>query len=469
MIADPFPTDSLGQKLCQIFSYRWMSLEGDTEDATAPNWRTIRNYPLRPRTLWAKWQDPAALAGVRFGKETEYALIDIDKTSKFLNLLGIEAIRDALATIGIVRTIAIRSSWSGGIHIYCPLPEKVATFDLACAIKYALAAQDIHIEAGQIEAFPNVKAFAKGWLGQFSEYNGHRLPLQPGGGSCILNNDLQPAGAQLATFFAHWEFCAAAQDADLLTEAMARGRDSHRKKPKQRNHPLDEWRRDWELDINEGWSAHGQTNSLLKTISGYGRVFLRLEGEDLHDFVVTTAIQAPGFEEWCSHHYDIGRKAISWCQAAERYYWPLGSEPKRDQAAFDFNGDRALDAQARIKAAFEHLVKQADWPQQLTQQLKKLAELARTSFATLYKYAHLWRPAERCVIAQPVSLSADSPPLPSDPDDPPKPAPYKGITHLGQITKGVAHENRLSNPSTQGEGGVQGGKRGFPQAEGVFT
>lgn len=467
MIADPFPTDSLGQKLCQIFAYLWMSLEGETEDTTAPNWRTIRNYPLRPRSLWAKWQDPAVLVGVRFGSETEYALIDIDKGSKFLSLTGINAIRDALATIGIVRTIVIRSSWSGGIHLYCPLPAKVATFDLACAIKYALAAQEIHLEAGQVESFPNVKAFAKGWLGQFSEYNGHRLPLQPGGGGVILNSDLQPAGAELRTFFAQWDFCAAAQDLDLLTEAMSQGRDSHRKKPKQRNHPLDEWRRDWELDINEGWTAHGQTNSLLKTMAGYGRVFLRLEGEDLHDFVVTTATQSPGFEDFCGHHYDIGRKAISWCRAAERYYWPLGSEAKRDKAAFDFNSERSLDAQSRIKAAFEHLVQQAEWPELITQQLKKLAELARASFATLYKYAHLWRPAERCVIDQPASITADSPPLPNDPDDPPKTAPSKGITHLDQNTKGVSLENLPSNQFTQEEGGVQGGKKGFPQAEGA--
>ena len=427
MISDPFPTDTLGQKLCEVFSYRWMSLEGDTDDINNPNWRTIRNYPLRPRSLWAKYQDSAVLAGVRFGQETEYALIDIDKNSKFLNVSGINAIKDALATIGIVRTIAIRSSWSCGIHLYCPLPAKVATFDLACAIRYALAAQDIHIEAGQVESFPNTKAFAKGWLGQFSEYNGHRLPLQPGGGSCLLNNDLQPTGADLAVFFYQWEFSAAGQDSDLLTEALIQGRNSHRKKPKQREHPLDVWRREWELEISEGWSDHGQTNSLLRVMAGYGRVFLRLEGEDLHDFVVTAAIQAPGFEDYCGHHFDIGRRAASWCRAAERYYWPLGSEPKRDATAFDFNGERALDAQARIKAALAQLVSAGDWPATVTAQLKKLAHLARASFATLYKYAHLWNPLERCVIDHTESITADSPPTSSDQGDPPKPPPRKEL------------------------------------------
>lgn len=80
-----------------------MSLEGDTDDITAPNWRTIRNYPLRPRSLWKKYQDAKTLVGVRFGKETEYALIDLDKGGKFHSPERVAEIQAALETIGIVR------------------------------------------------------------------------------------------------------------------------------------------------------------------------------------------------------------------------------------------------------------------------------------------------------------------------------------------------------------------------------
>ncbi|MEL7143295.1 MAG: hypothetical protein AAGL08_13855 [Cyanobacteria bacterium J06573_11] len=468
MVADPFPSDPIGQKLCAIFSYRWMSLEGDTDNAIQPNWRTIKNYPLRPRSLWRKWRDAKVLAGVRFGRETEYALIDVDKLSKFLNLDGINAIRDALETIGIVRTIPIRSSWSGGLHLYCPLPHKVPTFDLACAIRYTLEAQEMHIEQGQLEVFPNTKAFSKGWLGEFSEYNGHRLPLQPGGGGALFDHNLNPSGAELKTFFAHWDFSASAQDMDALNEAMTIGRERHRKKPKMRSHPLDEWRNDWELEISTGWTAHGQTNSLLKVISGYGRVFLRLEGEELHEWVVITAMQCPGFDDYCGHHNDLGRKAYAWCQAAERYYWPLGEEPKREKAKFDLNAERAEDAQSRIKSAYEWLTTKGDWPKTVTAQLKALQQTARASFKTLYKYSHLWQDVKRCVTDHTASDHSDSPPQRTDQGNRLKPLP-PGLLHtFTQITKGVCMKITSCNLFPRKKGGLQGGKKGFPQAEGAI-
>ncbi|MGB3787804.1 MAG: hypothetical protein WA949_07325 [Phormidesmis sp.] len=442
-----------------------MTLEGDTDDATAPNWRTIRNYPLRPRSLWKKWQDLKTLAGVRFGKDTEYALIDLDKGGKFHSAESIAEIQAALETIGIVRTIPIRSSWNDGRHLYCPLPYKVPTFDLACAIRYTLEAQDIHLEAGQVEVFPNTKAFAKGWLGQFSEYNGHRLPLQPGSGGAMLDHDLNPMGASLERFFATWDFCVRAQDMDALEEALITGRERHRKRPKAKNHPLDEWRADWELEIQTGWTDHGQTNGLLKVISGYGRVFERLEGEDLEVFVLHTAITAPGFAEFCQHGADIGSKVAAWCRAAERYYWPLGDEPKRDKTAFDFNQERAIDAQSRIKAAYEWLKKRGEWPETITAQLKALSQKAKASFKTLYKYSQLWNPLERCVTVVREGDRGDSTSLNADTADPPKPAPYGELHTTNQITKGVSMKPPLQNSLFREREGLQGERKGFPQAD----
>ncbi|MEM9090368.1 MAG: hypothetical protein AAGC93_16665 [Cyanobacteria bacterium P01_F01_bin.53] len=446
-----------------------MSLEGDIEDQANPNWRTIKNYPLRPRSLWKKWQDAKSLVGVRFGGETEYALIDIDRGSKLCNIDGINAIRDALETIGISRTIPIRSSWSGGLHLYCPLPNKVKTFDLACAIRYAFEAQELYIEAGQLEVFPNTKAFASGRLGQFSEYNGHRLPLQPGSGSCMLNDDLQSIGADLGRFFANWRFCAKAQDMPALLDAMTYGRDHHRKRPKLRSHPVDAWRDEWELDINEGWTGPNQTNGLLRVISGYGRVFLRLEGEELHEFVVDTAIHAPGFEDYCAHQYDIGRKAAAWCLAAERYYWPLGEAPKRDKTAFDINTERAEDAQARIKAAYEWLKKTGEWPETVTAQLKALSQKARTSLKTLYKYSHLWRAIKRCVISQPEGDSSDSLQVIANTPDRPKPLSEERLHTISQITKGVTMTDAPKSVHPGKGDGVRGRGKGFPQAERWLT
>lgn len=467
MIFDPLPNDINGAKLCQLFTYRWMSLEGTTEDLSKPDWKTVRNYPIRPRSLWAKWNDAKTLVGVRFGRETQYALLDIDKGSKWLNIAGLEQIKEALATIGINRTIPIRSSWSGGLHLYCPLPQPVATFDLACAIKYALGSQKIELSAGQLESFPNVKQFAKGWLGQFSEYNGHRLPLQPGSGSSLLTDDLQPTDSSLQSFFNRFGFGAKGQDLELLESALIAGRDSHRKKPRNRNHPLEQWRLDWELDINEGWTDHGQTNALLKTIAAYGRVFLRLEGEDLHSYTVETAMNAPGFAQWSNHQYDLGRRALVWCSAVEQYYWPLGSLPSRDKNAFNFNDERAADAQSRIKSAVEWLQSADQWPADLTQRLKVLAKTAKASFTTLYKYRDLWQTVKRCVIDHSASDTADSSgKKPLQPDR--LKSPPHGLLHTSsQITKGVEHETAFKSLSSEGAGGVARGAGGFPQGAGA--
>ena len=201
-------------------------------------------------------------------------------------------------------------------------------------------------------------------------------------------------------------------------------------------------------------------------MAGYGRVFLRFEGEQLHEFVVESAVNSPGFEEFCSHQYDIGRKAAAWCRAAERYYWPLGEEPKRDKAAFDWNAEQASDAQTRIKSAYEWLCSQGQWPGTVTAQLRKLSQIAKTSLSTLYKYSHLWKPFKQGVIDQPASNTADPNTHRADTADPPNPLP-DGLLHpVDPITKGVTMRNAPKSLSSKEKGGDARGGKGFPQAEG---
>ena len=69
------------------------------------------------------------------------------------------------------------------------MPEAAPTFDLAVSLKECLKAQGIPLKAGQVEIFPNVKAFG---VSIFVEYAAHRLPLQPGSGSCQLDDALKP-------------------------------------------------------------------------------------------------------------------------------------------------------------------------------------------------------------------------------------------------------------------------------------
>jgi len=97
--------DPLGQRLWQLFGGNpWDFLEAPTPSpGDKPQWRTVKNYPLRPRILWQRWKDATTLIGVRFKSQTYYALIDIDAGSPYCNPEAIAQLRASLETIGITR------------------------------------------------------------------------------------------------------------------------------------------------------------------------------------------------------------------------------------------------------------------------------------------------------------------------------------------------------------------------------
>jgi hypothetical protein len=438
------PADPVGQRLCETFGfYLWNCIRAELpNDATAkPAWQTITKYELRPRVLWNDWQDANTLIGVRFGHETTYGLLDIDAGSDYCSAAAIAQIRGALETIGITRTVLIRSSWSGGLHLYLPLPEVVNTFNLAVALHECLKAQGFRLKAGQLEVFPNIKAYG---IKTFIDYNAHRLPLQPASGSCLLDDDLNPIGNSLARFFWLWDGAASHQDMDELRHAIKIGRDNHRKKPKRRNHPVESWRQDLDTEITEGWTAHGQTNHLLKTIACYGRVFEGLHGQDLIDYTLRIAINCPGYEQYCRHQHEIERKVTTWARAVENYYWPLGTTPTRDTASpsnnlVQFNRQQSEDAQSRIKAVFDQMEQAGELPEQITARASAIAQVARVSQQTLYKYLALWHPMYlKGVIDEATVFSAVESGLQKSDLESPEPLANKGLHPSGRYMKSEA-------------------------------
>ncbi|MEM1281746.1 MAG: hypothetical protein AAGG53_17385, partial [Cyanobacteria bacterium P01_H01_bin.152] len=303
----PLPASPLGEKLWDCFGHHpWDFLQAPQPlPGEKTQWMTVKEYPLGPRLLWQRWQDPDQLIGVRFTHATCYALLDIDAGSIYYTAEAIAQIRAALETIGITRTILLRSSHSNGLHLYLPLPEPVKTFDLAVALQECLKAQGFAIAKGQLEIFPNVKTYG---VDRIIHYNGHRLPLQPGAGSCLLDDNLNPIGESLEQFFQLWEQAAAHQDMGELRHALKIGRDNHRQRPR-RSRPsvskVEVWRQDLEADIQTGWTGHHQTNHLLKVIACHGHVFLELEGDELVAHTLDRAIHLPGYREYCRHQrYD---------------------------------------------------------------------------------------------------------------------------------------------------------------------
>jgi hypothetical protein len=326
-----------------------------------------------------------------------------------VRLKGIADLRAALETIGITRTILTRSSWSGGLHLYLPFPDPVNTFNLAVALKECLKSQGFRLRPGQLELFPNVKAYG---VQAFIDYNAHRLPLQPASGSCLLDDDLNPIGDSLARFFWLWDGSAGHQDMEALQEAFRIGRMNHRKRPKRRSHPVDSWRQDLDTELTEGWTDYGQTNRMLKTIACYGRVFEGLQGQELIDYTLRIATTRPGYEQYCRHQHDIERKVTAWARAAEQYYWPLGTTPAREtdtphDKRVSHNQQQSEDAQNRIRAVYIDLEQAGELPEQITARAAAISQHAKVSQQTLYKHLSLWHPRHQPgVIAELSSFSA---------------------------------------------------------------
>ncbi|MEM9949568.1 MAG: hypothetical protein AAF810_26350 [Cyanobacteria bacterium P01_D01_bin.36] len=419
---DILPSDPLAQRLSQTFlSNRWDFIYAQVPDPNQPKqmvlgwqtkhlkkkpeWKTERRYPIKSRVLYHRWADPTEIIGVRFDHTTEYGLLDIDAESQYhpkQNPNAISELQIALETIGITRTILVRSSWSDGLHLYFPLNGAVNTFNLAVAIKFCLQTQGFEVKEGQLEIFPNDKSY--GVVTKIL-YKGHRLPLQPETGSWLLDDDFQGISDQLSDLFRIWDIASIGQDMAELNSALLIARQNRLKKPRRRLNNVEAWRQDLEIFIAEGWSGPHQTNHLLKQIGCYGVVFKELSGDALVKYIRETAITAPGYAKWCSHQHQIELRSRSWAKAVEKYYWPLGTHAKERPAdnVVPFNQRRSKTAQEEIKSAISILEEEDRLPEAITARAQAISDLAGTSLGTLYRHKGLWHPKhqeqeKRCVI-----------------------------------------------------------------------
>ena len=486
---DPLPADPQGQRVCEIFGrYLWCSIYADVpEEASKPKWYTQRRYPLKNRILWREWQDAARLIGVRPGHDTVYALIDVDISSPYhpnQDASAIARMQAGMETIGITRTILIRSSWSGGIHLYIPLAQAVKTFALAVSLQNCLEAQGFKLKPGDLEIFPNVKAYG---TTQKIEYRAHRLPLQPGSGSCLLDGEFNPGSSQISDFLAQWDIATAGQDIATLQSALPIAQQNRHKKVRKRLNKAESWKTDLETVLAEGWTGAGQTNQLLKEFGCYGVVFLGLSGEDLINYIHQQAISSPGYKKWCRHQREIEMRSRVWAAAVENYYWPLGSysdiRQKAENDIVPFNKLRAQQAQASILAAVRQLEAVNQLPASATARAQAIraaqmdAGVSSSSLETLYKVENkkLWHPScdestreELPVIVVASASVASEVESERKTLETPKTSKFKELRTKGEIMKciGCETEDSSSVQTKFNSGrGVRGDGKSFPQAQ----
>ncbi len=415
-----YPANIHAQEFFRYFAHHWDFI---IAPAGTKDWQTVTNYKLQPRVLWRKFQDPQNILGVRFGKVTKYAIVDIDRESWLHFMNNPQAFRDLYTSfelIGLCRFVILFSSYSEGVHIYFPLTEEVNTFNLACALRMAVENAGFKIKGGQLELFPNTKTYKKNSHGnEFSHFNGHRLPLQPETGSVLLDDDLNPYSQDLGAFFGQMDWAAQGQDMEKLKDTLSLARDWYSKRQYRlaqtsNSSKINQWQEDTIALIKEGFTDYGQTNELIREIGKYGRIFLALESRELQQYMVETITNLPEYKKYCRHQFEIEQRCHHWAKIIEPFWWPLGTTPTRHTSYQEMNEqgqqtvknsqlnqERTKDCQKRLKQTLEHLIAQAvTLPKKVGERLKLLCQTSKKLFGkafserTLKKLAYLplWHP-----------------------------------------------------------------------------
>lgn len=411
------PSDPLGRRFLQYFYHGWSFIEAPVPEwGERPNWRTEKRYPMEPRTLWKKHQDPELLLGLSFDKYTNYFVLDIDRKSRNHpdnNWDNFKGILYALEDIGMVRVVEIYSSESEGIHLYFFLPYPVYSLTLAVAVKQALFQAGYQLKDGQLEIFPNPKPYNPD---KKTSYRSHRLPLQKN--SFLLDSSLQPISNSVETLLDWADLTASCQDMELLGEAMKGAEEwlSAQYYLSRGKNSAEQFCWDLEETIEEGWTGEGQTNDLLLTFAKYGIIFKHHQGEDLMDYMLETALSSPGYTEFCNHQHEIEKRVRERARSALNYpYYPYRGKPPRKRTykeQFGKDGvdnvtylhpseERHLKTMERIRAVIAMLKSEGAFPKTAYKRTQAIIKKSKAAYGkgvsqtTLYKeeYLPLWHPA----------------------------------------------------------------------------
>lgn len=421
------PAESVGKRYVERFWHPFGAIVApSTKEGAKPAWRTI-DYYLQPSQLWNLHQDKSKLVGLRFNDTTRYATIDLDLEGDYHNIESINRIKAALEDIGIVDIIILQSSFSGGYHLILSFASPLPTFPIACALEITLRNAGFILRQGHLEIFPNTKPYS---AKQITNYKAIRCPMQPASGSFLLNDDLQAISDSVSIFLDHCDRAASRQDLTKLKRVANKTKKqiTRERYRKQESADVAQWRTNWEEIIAIGWTGLGQTNTLLQIFVGYGIVFLDLESDKLVEFCLTTAINAPGYSQYCRHQHEIEARVRDWVESTIRNKWYsayisyperlLGAfantfaeaiagiksidKPKDNVISFDRrkqqNWERSQQAQQRIQI----VVRAIEWDRGLPVGATERGKAIRVEYKrrfhktisqeTLQKYLHLWHP-----------------------------------------------------------------------------
>jgi hypothetical protein len=386
----------------------------------SPDWQTESRHPLSDRLI----QQGGYLYGVRFGSQTHYCLLDIDRTSRFHpqnDPQAIARITALLEPLGLVSPLVCTSSYSGGLHLYFPFSQPQSSWELAIAVATLLENAGFNLNPGQLELFPNPKPYIV--EGNPSLFNAHRLPMQIG--SYLLDADLQQIYGGQEVFVERWNWAIAKND--LNTTTLKRIIRQAKRKRYRISGKADKFINDLNAEIEAGWTDHGQTNHLLGRITMREYIFHHvihggepLKGDALVKEIVEVAENLPGYRDWCGHQQEIEQRAEEWARCIENshyfYYGDTKGKYKgKDQEISSelepaikglpsHKQQQSLAARERIRGAIASLLESNSLPSNATARYQVLTQTYGIGGGTLYRHKDLWHPL--------FLTSVDNPPAP---------------------------------------------------------
>lgn len=436
-----------------LFPHRFDYIWAEHPDPNAEvKWKTESRHPLGDRLI----RQGAYLYGVRFGAQTNYGLLDIDRDSLYhpqQDPLAIARIVAALEPLGLVSYLVCTSSYSGGLHLYLPFQQSQSSWQLAIALACLLENAGFKLQPGHLEVFPNPKPYLP--EGNLSLFNAHRLPLQIG--SYLLDKAFQRIWSDSHTFVQQWRL--AQQRNDIDQAALKRILKQAKRKHFGISGKAEKFLNDLNAEIELGWTGYGQTNRLLGRITMRAYIFQHvlsggkpLAGQALVNEIVETATSLPGYQDWCQHQHEIEHRAEEWARCIEgSHYYHFGDHSKKQsliaqdpnlieaiEQSPSWNQRQSAATRDRIRQAIAHLLETGQLPAKPTARFQSLLKYG-IGGGSLYRHRDLWHPNY-------FEMDTEAPV-----ENPPHPPSIKTGSQLEQLAPSNWHSPPSLFPSSDGD------------------
>ena len=460
----------------------WQFVQADPPEAgKKPDWKAVKHYPIAQRAARR-----GKLIAMRPKAYTNLLVVDLDAGGRYhphQNPYALAQLQQALEErLGLAECIVLRSSDSGGIHLWYWFETEQNAYHLAEAAAIACKDSGFVPQPGHLEFFPNCKT----WIDSdnpddWSQYHAIRLPLQePGSYLLDPRNDyrrlLHPFADQCQEFLRLITHCQCRNDLtrDRLEAVLATRPQPFKRVSVTGNKYL----HDLLAKVRDGWTGHGQTNQLLFDVTRLLRIFGHFllgvtpfwETERLatamHDYI----LDLPGREQFCGHNHELEKivwEWATWVQKTKYKPYSYGKKPLEDAQSLDqatqltHNQQLQQTARERIISAIICLLEQGTLPAAISARIAALEALG-IKRGTLYRHRDLWHPES--LSNSPESLSAKEFTPPSEVK--PLPTGLKPIQQ-GQFTPISTKElpPRSAAPSKQAQGIFESANPAFAESK----